>query len=351
MEPFYRTTFERHRTSLVRSGYFGRYIDADDRQFLEYVQRCGLANGNLPSVGVVLLEELEFWHFPYSVAPGIERRVGRRPRQSETPETAERRKARTNEWHARRIIRENQKAIADAELKRERAEWDAAQKRRKLRDLVSDAEWDAAAPSRASFGATIDRHHVPEWKLEELGIGQTKPKRRKSRQQVIEQAEQMLTLEEKSQQAAERARTVKKKIDAQSEERRKKKFMDLLNRARQRMAAKTAKEAEQLAEVERIRADLERLERERAIEQERQNLERITRAFGLQWNGMVAPTVYTDANSLKLAVMNLLNSTPGQHWNVEAMMRSLGCIDRAFMDKCLIELVRSGRLRKVETVT
>ena len=144
--PFYRPSFSKHLFSLARSNYFARGLDADDRQFLEYVKRHGCANGNLPNMGVATLEELEFWHFPYSVQPGIERRVGKRPREEESQEARSLRQARSNAWHARRIIRENEKAIAAAELAREQKEWEAAQAKRKLRQLISDHEWETAAP-------------------------------------------------------------------------------------------------------------------------------------------------------------------------------------------------------------
>jgi hypothetical protein len=81
---YYQTSFSKHLHSLARSNFFSRRIDADDRQFLEYVRKCGVANGSLPNNDAVLLEELEFWHFPYSVAPDIERRVGKRPREEES---------------------------------------------------------------------------------------------------------------------------------------------------------------------------------------------------------------------------------------------------------------------------
>src|SRR5258705_5429989 len=99
--PFYRTSFSKHLHSLARSNYFSRGLDADDRQFLEYVRKHGIANGNLPNNSAVLLEELEFWHFPYSVAPGIERRIGKRPPEEESQEAGSLRQARSNAWHAR----------------------------------------------------------------------------------------------------------------------------------------------------------------------------------------------------------------------------------------------------------
>jgi hypothetical protein len=70
------------------------------------------------------------------------------------------------------------KAIACAELERERREWEKANEKRKARELLSDAEWEAAAPRKASFGKTVGRHHVPQWKLDEAKEEQTKAEKR-----------------------------------------------------------------------------------------------------------------------------------------------------------------------------
>lgn len=166
-QPFYRTSFSKHLHSLARSNYFAQRLDADDRQFLEYVKRHGSANGNLPGNSAVLLEELEFWHLPFTVAPGVERRVGKRPRLVETEEASSARQLRTNAWHARRAIKEQEKKIAEAELEREKIAWENANRERRRRELMSDLEWEAFAPPRKKWGAIIDRHYVPQWKLDE----------------------------------------------------------------------------------------------------------------------------------------------------------------------------------------
>jgi hypothetical protein len=71
MEPFYRTSLSRHLHNVVVNGFWQRDLDADDHEFLEYVRARGIANGSLPNTGVVLLEELAFWHLPYTIAPDI----------------------------------------------------------------------------------------------------------------------------------------------------------------------------------------------------------------------------------------------------------------------------------------
>ena len=179
--PFYRTSWSKHLHSLVRSGFFARDLDADDHEFLEYVKVRGIANGSLPNTSIVSLEELEFWDLPYGEAPGVQRKAGPVPlrmRPAESPEQRAMRQARTSAWHARRIIRAEERAIAEAEMARERAEWEKANEKRKLQETISDAEWEAAAPRKpvplrfakkrvASFGKTVGRHYVPQWKVDE----------------------------------------------------------------------------------------------------------------------------------------------------------------------------------------
>lgn len=181
----YSPHFHRHLHNLAVSGFFARELDADDHEFIEQVRCRGIANGTLPNINTVLIEELEFWHLPYSVDWTISRKHGPVPMRG-PPETAESRKARIQAWQARNAQRLANKAIADAELAREQAEWEAAQKRRKHREIFGDAEWEAADPkykrkgkgkgrsTRVSanpyskhFGTATKRHYVPQWKLDE----------------------------------------------------------------------------------------------------------------------------------------------------------------------------------------
>lgn len=353
MEPyFYKPPFLKHLHNLVVNGFYARELDADDHAFLEYVKTRGLANGSLPGSNVVLLEELEFWHLPYSIAPGIERRVGRRPRPVEASETAEMRKQRSNAWHARRIIRENEKAIAEVELQRERREWEKAQQQRKVRELISDAEWEASAPTHASFGATVGRHHVPQWKLEEAaltgrpaGSGQKKSRRRLAREAAERTQARRQEEEQKRKLAAERTEIRKTLIE---EQRRNDEFKQTLLRARARKAEKeireqVARDVQQAAEAELAIAQ-DRQRREAIIEEARQTVDRVTR-LEREWQG----TANYTADALKQAILTITkHGTPGHFWTAEALMRSIGGCDRAFMDNCLNELVRDGRLRKVD---
>lgn len=164
---YYTPKFYRHLNHLVRNGFYARDLDADDFAFIESVRVKGIANGDLPSTNVCLIEELEFWHFPYTIAPHIERRVGKKPRPAETLEEYEQRKARSNKWHAQRKVREEERAIAAIELKREEREQAAAKHRRIVRQKITDAEWEAAAPKHAVFGKIIKGVYVPQWKVDE----------------------------------------------------------------------------------------------------------------------------------------------------------------------------------------
>jgi hypothetical protein len=165
---FYRPTFYRHLHNLTINGFYARELDADDHAFLERVKVRGIANGDLPNVNTVLVEELDFWHLPYTVDRSIKRRAGPVPlRVGETPERREARLRSTAEWHKRRAERERDNAIAAAELAREKREWEEAEVRRRVRLAVSDAEWKAAAPRK--FGKVEKRHYVPQWKIDEAG--------------------------------------------------------------------------------------------------------------------------------------------------------------------------------------
>jgi len=158
----HHSPFSKHLHNLIINGFYCRDMEADDFEFIEYVRKCGIANGSLPNTDVVLLEELEFWHLPYSLAPAIERRVGRQRRlHQQIPSPSQEKR------QALDIIRQNEKAIADAELARERQEWEKARRQRAIRRSQEDFEWEAAAPRTAKFGATINRHYVPQWRLDE----------------------------------------------------------------------------------------------------------------------------------------------------------------------------------------
>lgn len=311
----YQTLFSKHLHSLARSNFFSRRIDADDRQFLEYVHKHGIANGNLPNNSAVLLEELEFWHFPYSVAPGVERRIGKRPREEESQEARSLRQARSNAWHARRIIRKNEKAIAETELARERREWEAAEQKRKVRELISDAEWEAAAPAHAKFGKTLERHHVPQWKLdeerEELEREQEQKQEREQERKKRQEREREQALEQ------ERKREQLARLDQELEQERKREHEQELERKQER-------------------------EREQAIAQARQTL---ADANVAKLNlAPIAAHPYPTPATLKIAIVTLIKSVPNRHWMLEELTRALGCNDSALMNQCVDELIRDGKL-------
>jgi len=199
MQPaFYTPKFSRALWSLAASGFYARYLDADDHAFLEAVRVRGIANGSLPNTSAVLIEELEFWHLPYAIDHGVARKAGPYQRPPETPEQRERRQASAARWHARRAIRKQEREIAAEELKREEREWAAAKERRKMREKISDAEWLAAAPGRRrKFGKVVDRHYVPQWKLDEQRLRtaeRQKPRealatrKRKKREKIMAEA-------------------------------------------------------------------------------------------------------------------------------------------------------------------
>ena len=282
----YRRSFSRHLHSLVVNGFYAPDLDADDHAFLEQVRERGTANGTLPGSNTVLIEELEFWHVPYAVDNSVARRAGPpSPRVFETPEEHEARKAR---WRAQREIREQEKAIAAAEMERERCEWQAAQETRKLRALMADAEWEAAAPRKRKFGKVRGRHYVPQWKFDD------------QREAVIARA----TTDESMR------------------------------------ALKLFKLAEERLKEERKKAGLEQARRRRVIEEARETVRVLDR--------LVTPPVY-DAHSLKRQILTLVRSTgmTSLVWTHETLMRSTGCYDREFLETCLNEMMRDGLLRKV----
>ena len=331
MEPFYRTSYSRALHSLAISGFYARELDADDFEFLEYVKTRGIANGSLPNTSAVLLEELEFWHLPYTIAPDVERRIGRRPPRVETDEERERRKARTNRWHAQRIIRENERAIAAAELAREQREWKAAQTKRKVRELITDAEWEAAAP-KARFGKTVARRYVPNWKLDEQEITKWKADEA-SMAELSAKLAKWARLRKKLKRKRAWAREVREERGKFAKAQAlKAKWLKTLTRARNRRLRK-----------ERETREAERQRRETILQEARQTVERFN-ALEQRWTGGAN---YTPA-ALQQAVMVLLSSTPGQVWTPDEMMRSLGGCTREFLDQCLDSLIRQGRLRKME---
>jgi hypothetical protein len=310
----YRTSFSRHIYSVLLNGFMARELDADDHEFLEQVRVKGIANGELPNTSLASVEELEFWQLPYDVAPDVERRPGPvalRERPIETPEQIAYRRARTNAWHARRTIREQERAIAKAELERETAEWVAANARRKAQEIMTDAAWAAADPFKGSrapkpkFGKTVNRHYVPQWKLDEAAGGEG-----------IDAA------------VAKQAKRTKRAA--------KRRLLDL---TRQRAAAEAAEVEANRQRIADMAAEAERQRREAVIAEARKVIE-----HGLTGERAAPPMTGYSIPSLKAAIMALGRSTPGKVWKEDDMERVLGC-ERSALDRCLRDLVSAGQLR------
>lgn len=287
----FRPPFLKHLHNLVINGFYARDVDADDLEFLEYVRHRGSANGSLPSSESVLLEELEFWNLPYAVAPDIERRVGPKPRPVMTAEQRAMQQARVSLWHARRAIAKHERAIADLELKREQEEWQKKNEKRKLRELLSDAEWDAAAPRKASFGTTVGRHHVPQWKLDE--------------NQAV--------------------------IDAETKARKK-----------AAAVAKAKHETEQVREA--AKKALEAVEKHN--EEIAKARETIAGATKMQQELNAQPPL-PPINEMKPKILRLMKGDLSHVWTIDKVIRLIGCDDREFVRQCIRELIMEGSVTQL----
>jgi hypothetical protein len=347
MEPFYRPSFERHRHSLVINGFYTRELDADDFAFLEYVKKCGVANGSLPSSNVVLLEELQFWHLPYTVMPRFDRQIGRTPRLVDHDDYRAMKRAKRDAWHAQRLIREQQKAIAAAELEREQREWEAAQQKRKARELISDAEWEAAAPRKVSFGKTVDRHYVPQWKLDELHRAKTearavsvaKSARRRHQQEVREAAAAARARAKQREHERQLLQEAEAAVRAQAEEQAR---IILAAREQRDRELQSARKAEAVARRSQSRSQ-QQAEAIIAARKAIDDSERLARA----WREKMYSLRYPTADHLKHAILRLTGSTPGYVFTREEILKVLDC-NEAALDYCLEALVSEGQLRKAK---
>jgi len=343
----YRTSFSRHLYSLMHNGFWARDLDADDHAFLEYVKARGIANGTLCCTDTVSLEELEFWQRPYTIQPDIVRKAGPVPiraRPPETPEQREQRLARSSRWWARRAIREHEKAIAAAELEREQREHEQAKERRKLRERITDAEWNAAAPTREiRFGKVEGRHFVPQWKLDERGeLNKADERARRKREKVAREA-RARRREQKAREAQEHRERLEQQAREAAEREATAFAQDAFNRAARQELARREREQIEREQIAAERVALEAEVRERMIEDARKTIERVNR-LERGWRDM--PPSPADAEKLKRTVLDLLRNTAPHVWTVEELSRSTGCADQTFLKKCLDELVRDGRLRK-----
>ena len=326
--PFYTPSFSQHLHSLAISGFYGRSIDADDLEFIEYVRKTGSANSSLPNTSAVLLEELEFWHLPYTLAPGIERHVGKRAKAAEPVDSL--RQARSEAHHARRVIKEQENKIAEAELERERRAWKEAELKRMRARTVSDAEWEAHAPNRITIGAVVKRHYIPQWQLDEIKEAKTSAKVRR----ILERPGPGVAKALRKEQALERER--------QEQERKQVEAERIIEEARETLARAERAERwrrQQDQEADRLTVEARKtVARADALGRERRASEM------LPTREVTFPTSYSVA-TLKEAIVTLLNRTMGVSWKVYDVMRALGCVDKDLMDFCLTELAKEGRLR------
>lgn len=336
----YGAPFTKHLWNLAASGFYTRGLDADDHAFLETVRVRGIANGDLPSTNTVLVEELEFWHLPYAIAPGIARKVGPAPRPTpESPEQRQLRQLRTSAWHARRAVLKHEKEIAAAELERERLEWEKANETRKLREALSDAEWNDAAPRKINeaaaprksnlvFGKVVKRHYVPQWKLDERGELNDADARAAARKAKQEQRQRQREQAARQQEARERYIAEQRQRQREEEARE--------QEARERLAAERALAAarETVARVD---------DRLRKAHEQRDIMEQALRQQQQQQPPL------PDAGRLKRALLAVIRNnapTPSTH---EMLMRATGCSSVELINICLLEMVRDGQIkRKVE---
>jgi hypothetical protein len=144
----YTPKFGRHLHHIAVNGFFARDLDADDHAFLEYVRVRGIANGTLDNQDAYSLEEMAFWQSPYTLDQAIARRHGPVPMRSKRPEPTLEQTFRKAQYRARLAQRVADKALAKAELERENEQWRAQQRKRELRAIISDHEWELFGPKR-----------------------------------------------------------------------------------------------------------------------------------------------------------------------------------------------------------
>ena len=179
---FYTKTFDRALTKYVNNGFFSRYLDADDYAFLEHVRECGVANGQEPYTSGFLIEELDYWHFPYAVDYSAFRRHGpiNKEKQPIIPDAdgAARRAQRIRDREAAAQTR----AAMEEEWKRQTRSLAEEREQRLRQTMQADLLWDAEHPkaaaevSREEFARRYysgphpelpRRHYIPHWKREE----------------------------------------------------------------------------------------------------------------------------------------------------------------------------------------
>ena len=285
----HHSPFHKHLYNLGARGFYARKLDPDDEDFIRRVRERGIANGEEPHSDFVSVEELEFWGAPYTIQPGVQRRAGPYDRTPKFEERRAARLARQAMWRARYAERVQDRKIAAAELERAEREWAELHETRRHWNALTDAEWDAAAPpTTIDFGAVVDQHYVPQWKLDEA---------REHRKVLQERERVQLSKYEKQQQKALRA-----KLDADRRQRELEFEKEQLIEAR--------KQAEEMGNLilERIRAEVD------------------------------------DPFNLKKSIMTVMRQSRVP-WTIAMLARATGCEDEAAIRAALEDLVRENHLK------
>jgi hypothetical protein len=247
----YYRSYNRALLKYVNNGFFARDLDADDVAFIEQIRErgcvpCGSLAHLTPtncthSDDVVhrsaLIEEMDFWRSPYAIDKEIVRRSGpvmRKPRP--VPGTTP---------HAEQL-RKNRELLAAAQ-----AEEHQRLVHKQLEQLRRDIEWERAS---APFGSVVDRHYVPQWKLDEHA--EAKAAKREAKLAAKKWAEEARELKR----AKKMQRDEDRRILAENRE--------ALKRAHQQVLAKET--------LERLQHDaLQQQERHRILAEHRATLERL----------------------------------------------------------------------------
>lgn len=328
----YRPHFARHLHNLAISGFYARDLDADDHAFLEYVRCHGSANGTLVGVDSVTLEEMEFWQHPYTVEPGVIRKAAGVITSSGEPETLETRRLRTAARRERQALqaakqlaaaeRRAQRAAdgqeALAELERERKAHEAAERKKELRRIISDHEWELFGPKRFDVDAE-DRvraqraAHARKEAEKELKAARAELERHEREQQIRQE------VAERAQEAIAEEAQRKEKLDQKLRDAHGK----FLHKAAQQLAL-------QRATAEQRRAD-------EAAEQRKAQAKR---------HSYDIFEVRAAKNSIKALMRNSFPTV----WTPERLTSALGLTDVTFIVHCAEEMVRDGELGTAKRV-
>lgn len=152
----YRSAFAKHLYNLSINGFYSRDLDAEDFAFIEHVRQTGSANGSVPDNEPFRGEAGSWSPAPhvFPAHPGSDYAAA-----VPTAAQAERREIIRQTKLAERLDRDRRAA----ELRRVVRDWQTRHEARRLKQQISDEEWEAADPDRKS-----PRHHVPHWKVAEL---------------------------------------------------------------------------------------------------------------------------------------------------------------------------------------